>query len=179
MAERWRSGLIRATPEMLTDVLAVLSDAARWLRVDKGIRNQWPMVFAPGDRRSAQLAAEIEQGHVYVVYRGVEPLATVTVTPWCDPDFARGWPGGPGDALYVLRLAQTRVARREGRRLGAHLLGYAVELAASAGMGWVRLDCSRTNVALHRYYQSQGFHQVSDLAVPGRRSGALFQRSSR
>lgn len=167
--------LVRATPDTLDDVLAVLSDAARWLRLDKGIR-QWPMVFAPGERRAVQLAAEAEQGHVHLVYRGDVPLATCTVTTWCDPDFAHGWPDRTDEALYVLRLAATRQARAEGLDLGAALLEYAADLVAERGWSRLRLDCPRDNPALHAYYERRGFRKVGEVAAPHRRSGALFER---
>lgn len=169
--------LEQATTGTVGDVLAVLSDAALWLRVDKGITDQWPPVFVAGGHRATQLAEEAGQGRVHLVYRAGVPLATVTVTPWCDPDFAHGWPDTDGDALYVLRLAVTRTARAEGLELGTALLEYAADLAAEQGVRRLRLDCSRTNTALHRYYERRGFHRVGEVAAPGRRSGALFERT--
>lgn len=168
--------LVRATPAMLPDVLSVLSDAARWLRVEKRIR-QWPMLFAPGERRAVQLAGEAERGHVWLVYRDDTPLATVTVTPWCDPDFAHGWPGGPADALYVLRLAATTAARREHLQLGAALLEHAADVAAARGVSRLRLDCPRNNPRLHTYYEQHGFTRAGEVVVAHRRSGALFERA--
>lgn len=168
--------IVRVTPDAIGDVLAVLSDAARWLRVEKRIIDQWPPVFAAGDYRAEQLRAEAEQGRVLVAYRGGVPLATVTLTPWADPDFAHGWPGGTGGALYLLRLAVTARARREGLQLGARLLDHAADLAARPGVDRLRLDCSRTNTALHAYYERHGFRQVGEVRVPGRRSGTLFER---
>lgn len=167
--------LIPATPDTIGDVLTVLNDAASWLRTDKGI-HQWPTRFVAGERRADQLVAEAVQGHVHVMYRGDTPLATCTVTPWCDPDFAHGWPDTTNQALYVLRLATTRRARHEGLRLGAALLHYASCLVMARGWSRLRLDCSRDNAALHRYYESRGFQRVGEVTVPGRRSGALFEQ---
>lgn len=167
-------------PDQLEDVLTVLNAAAAWL-VDRGIE-QWPASFDEGNHRVDKLRAQAEQGHVYVVRLGRYPIATATITPWADPDFAAGWPPGTvDDALYVYRLASTRTARNLAWK-GAWLLDFATQLAQEQGKKWIRVDCSRQNEGLHSYYLRLGFKPMGvQLAVDQRtgrprKSGALFQR---
>jgi hypothetical protein len=67
------------------------------------------------------------------------------------------------------------------------LLGYAglvrcrsldaIALEARArGDQWVRLNCWTTNTLLHAYYEANGYEHIRTVDVPGRMSGALFQR---
>jgi hypothetical protein len=41
---------------------------------------------------------------------------------------------------------------------------------------YLRLDCHRTNTALHNYYLRRGFTLLDVRSAPGRDSGALFER---
>lgn len=166
--------LVTVRPDDLEDVLCVLSDAARWL-INKGVEDQWPSVFEETDHRADKLRAEAAKGNVKIVYWDHHPLATVTVTDWADPDFAAGWPDGSGDALYVMRLATTQVARNLGLHLGRDLLDYARFVAGTRGVPKVRLDCSKANTGLHDYYLGENFERVGTVDAPGRRSGALFE----
>lgn len=173
----WSIGLADPATDM-TDVQFVLDDVAGWL-AGKGI-DQWPTHFSEdGGRRMVQLRAEAERGHVYLARYGDQPMGTVTVTDWADPDFSAAWPGGPGDARYVMRLASRRVARalREpgATNLGALLLNIAGGVTLLENARYLRLDCSRTNTRLHAYYEQAGFRPAGTVRVPGRRSGALFQ----
>ena len=62
------------------------------------------------------------------------------------------------------------------RALESALLDFAGEQAEAQGKPWVRLDCWRTNTALHAYYLARHFQHLRTVEVPGRGSGALFQR---
>lgn len=170
--------LTRVHPDRIGDVVAVLDDAARWL-TERGIE-QWPGQFSDnGGHRITKLVAEARAGNVWLVSLGARPVATATITDWADPDFAAAWPGGPGGALYVCRLATTQTGRdiaKDGPGLGARLLDFADHLARGRRVGRLRLDCSRTNSRLHSYYLRQGFKPMGVVEVAGRRSGALFER---
>ncbi|MEU5725052.1 GNAT family N-acetyltransferase [Micromonospora sp. NPDC047738] len=63
-----------------------------------------------------------------------------------------------------------------GRNIGGALLDWAARVAASRGCRWLRLDAWRTNEALHRYYERQGFSPIRVVELAHRGSGALFQR---
>jgi hypothetical protein len=59
------------------------------------------------------------------------------------------------------------------------MLDWAAARARETGKSWLRLDAWKTNLALHRYYRSQGFALLRVVDLPHRQSGALFQRSTR
>lgn len=165
-----------ATPADLDAVLSVLDQAARRL-AERGIV-QWPASFHDDDgKRVVVLAERIERGEVILCRdrdgAGV-PMGTISVSPDPDPDFVHGWPSDPTDALYVYRMARADAAVP--RDFGRWLLYRAEVRAREAGKSWLRLDCSRTNGLLHQYYRGADFEMVGNVIVPGRKSGALFQR---
>ncbi len=63
-----------------------------------------------------------------------------------------------------------------GKGYGAALLEAVAEKARQENKDWIRLNCWSTNTELHRYYERHGFVHVRTANVPGRMSGALFQR---
>jgi hypothetical protein len=159
----------------LEDVRCVLDAAARRLTA-AGIE-QWPVSFTEdGGRRMLALREHAEHGEVYLIRYLGQPAATVTLSRDADPDFVSGWPGPQRDALYLSRLAVSDFTHRTTLRFGTWILHqFAPFEAAQLDRRYVRLDCSRTNTALHDYYRDHGFTQVGDVVVPGRKSGALFQ----
>jgi hypothetical protein len=163
----------RFDPE-LESVRAVLDSAARRLAA-AGIE-QWPMSFTEdGGRRMVALREFAERGEVYLMRYYGQPAATVTLSRWADPDFASGWPQCH-DALYLYRLAASDLTRRTDLRFGTWIVQqFAPYQAYQLGRRYVRLDCSRTNTALHDYYLARGFERIGTVEVPGRKSGALFQ----
>lgn len=77
-------------------------------------------------------------------------------------------------ATYLYKFMLDGSARGTG--LGDALLNWACERAAGQGDRWLRLDCWRSNAALHDYYLRRGFRHVDTRTAPGRQSGALFER---
>ncbi|WP_425553156.1 GNAT family N-acetyltransferase [Kribbella lupini] len=79
-----------------------------------------------------------------------------------------------------LAESQTYISRffvvEDGKGYGSALLEAVVEQARKDGKKWVRLNCWSTNKKLHAYYITHGFEHVRTVDVPGRMSGALFQR---
>ena len=63
-----------------------------------------------------------------------------------------------------------------GRGWGERLLEAVASREQEEGRTALRLDCWRDNVALHRFYERHGFQHVRTVEVPGRQSGALFER---
>lgn len=178
LAEQRSFNLEQIDPDQIEDALGPLDSAARWL-AGKGIE-QWPMSFSESPRRCRKLTEEAERGNVFVAYVLNQPVGTITVTDWQDPDFAAGWPERPaGSAQYVMRLAVSHAGRRLLPGLGSRLLDYALYLTEFRGSDVVRLDCSRVNTVLHRYYKANGFTHVGEVTVPGRKSGMLFERPVR
>ena len=80
-----------------------------------------------------------------------------------------------GSAWYVGRF----MTAASGYGYGSTLLRHLAACAAADGRAFLRLDCWKTNTGLHRYYLGEGFTHVRTVDVPGRFSGALFQRPVR
>lgn len=139
----------RARAEDGPTVLAILNEAAAWLRL-RGVA-QWPPVFEPG-----WIEPALGGGHVWLVEVGGEGLATMSVT-WSD----RLWPDD-GTAGYVHRLA----ARRRALGLGAWLLGQADRIVAARGRTHLRLDCVAANTRLRRFYEGLGFAYRGEVEFP-------------
>ncbi|MFC9689539.1 GNAT family N-acetyltransferase [Kribbella sp. NPDC056951] len=79
-----------------------------------------------------------------------------------------------------LAEAQTYISRffvtEHGRGYGTALLGAVEGRARQEGMRWLRLNCWSTNTRLHGYYRAHGYMHVRTCDVPGRPSGALFEK---
>jgi GNAT superfamily N-acetyltransferase len=173
----------RLTPEQIGESLALLDESAAWLRA-RGIQGQWPQSFtSPATTdvkrdRPAELRRYAEAGQLWVLRDdGYRAVATAAVTHWADQDFAHHWPGGHADlfdARYLCRMASARDVAGQG--VGAAMIDFAEWLARCAGVSKLRLDCSKTNTALHDYYRRQGFEQVGLVDLEWRLSGALFER---
>ena len=160
-----------ATPADLSAVVALLDEAAEWLR-ERGL-DQWPKRFSPD-----WVAPAVADGEVQLAVVGDEPVGTYALV-WADP-VIWGDLADHEDAGYVHQLA---VARSwAGRGIGERLLDHAGALVAEAGRRWVRLDCVAHNAGLRRYYRGLGFTElgvVTDLPRERAawRTAARFQRS--
>ena len=142
----------RAGPEDVDEIVAVLSEAARWL-LARGIR-QWPDPF-PRER----VERLVGRGDFYLASLDGEPAATLALL-WSDPAF---WGEQPEDAGYVHALAVKRT--HAGRGLGARLLDWAEAQVVARGRTYLRLDCLAENDALRRFYEAQGFEPRGEVAV--------------
>lgn len=133
----------RAEPADVDVIVAILSEAARWL-LGRGIR-QWPHPFP-----RSRVEPLVCRGDFYVARIAGEPVATLALL-WSDPTF---WGEQPDDAGYVHALAVRR--SQAGRGLGACLLDWAEAEVVANGGEFLRLDCLAENQALRRYYEVQG-----------------------
>jgi GNAT superfamily N-acetyltransferase len=140
----------RARPDEIEVVLAVLADAAAWLRA-RGVE-QWPDRFA-----TDWVMPAIEAGESWLAEIDGQIVGSLVVQ-WADPLF---WTGYPGDAGYLHRLA----VRRHGDGLGARLLLWAEGHAAAEGKTYLRLDCVASNESLRAYYERAGYEHVGDVTV--------------
>jgi len=140
----------RARPGEIEVVLAVLTDAAAWLRA-RGVE-QWPDRF-PTD----WVMPAIETGETWLAEVDGDIVGTLVVQ-WSDPIF---WAGYPPDAGYLHRLA----VRLPGTGTGADLLRWAEQHAAEAGKAYLRLDCVSWNQSLRAYYERAGYEPVGDVTV--------------
>ncbi|MER7189277.1 GNAT family N-acetyltransferase [Streptomyces flaveolus] len=155
-------------PDELGVVEALLREASAWL-ASRNI-DQWQ--YPP---HSDRITAALEQGVCFLAFEGNEPIATIQVDDFADPEF---WAPDdePTAALYVHRMAVRRAAAGTG--VGSVLLDWAAERAAAQGKRWLRLDAWKDNQGLHRFYKSAGFTLLRIVDLPHRRSGALFQRAT-
>ena len=153
----------RASPEELDEVVAVLSEAAAWLRV-RGIE-QWPDPFP-----AAWVEPSIKRGETYLAREGDAVAATITLR-WEDPAF---WGEQPPVAGYVHGIA----VRREFAGAGPQLLEWADEQVGAAGRELLRLDCRSDNARLRRYYEQQRFVHRGDATVADFET-SLYERGCR
>jgi GNAT superfamily N-acetyltransferase len=140
------------------DVLAVLDEAAGWLRAS-GI-DQWPERF-----ESAWVEPAIERGETWLARLDGVAAGTITLD-WDDPL----WSDLEAAAGYVHRMA----IRRSAPGLGVALLDWAVATSRALGCTCLRLDCVSSNSRLRSYYESRGFQHQGDVPVagaPGQRDG--------
>jgi Acetyltransferase (GNAT) family len=155
----------------LAAILGLLTERAAWMR-ERGSRQWSGDLLAP-----ARIAGIIARGGTYLATReDATPLGTITISSEGDPDFWR-----PGEqeqpALYVSKMA---TSLEHGRGLGTPMLAWAVDQAAQKHLDWVRLDVIRDPEAarLRAWYAARGFTHLRDVVVPGKNSGALFQRAA-
>lgn len=146
-------------------VIGLRIEAEAWLHA-AGIQ-QW--VDRARGIRSIQ--ASIASGTTHVVLDSSSNVVASLTLGAADEDFW-GPQDSPADGLYLYKF----MVSRSHRGLGGGLLDWAAAQAAAQGRQWLRLDCWRDNSGLHRYYQRHGFCHVRTMMVPGRDSGALFQR---
>jgi GNAT superfamily N-acetyltransferase len=154
-----------------TDVAAMVGfrrEAERWL-AEQGIEqwtNKWVQIGTEKIERATR------QRRAWVIEVADDVGATVTLGG-PDEDL---WHVEDGPALYLYKLMVAR--RYAGLGLGALIVDWAVDQAARHGYPWLRLDTWPSNPGLMDYYRSLGFDHVRTENIPGRDTGALFQRKA-
>jgi ribosomal protein S18 acetylase RimI-like enzyme len=156
-------------------IIRLVEEAAAWLRSKN--TDQWSRPWPTRAARDARIWADLTAEKTWILWDGDLAVATITSEEKADPLLSAEWPDGD-PAAYVRRLVVAR--NYAGRRLGSWLLDWAGDSgAASYGALWIRIDVWKTNIALHRYYQGQGFESVGHCNDSDYPSGALFQRVTR
>lgn len=153
----------------LDAVIALRRYAEQWL-AEAGI-DQWTSRVT-GDR---VIQEHFDNGNSYVVQDQHHSIVAAFALGAGDPDF---WtPDELAEpAQYLYKFITGPTARGTG--LGDVLLDWACYQAELQGALYLRLDCHRTNIGLHRYYIDRGFYSVGFRSAEGRMSGALFERIS-
>ena len=144
-------------------------EAARWM-VDRGVEQWWPGELP---RTLIQDRVADDQVFLFLLEPIREVIGTVSVA-WSDETC---WEKRSDDAGYVHMLVVAAPFRGQGR--GRQLLDWAERYIAASGKRWARLDCVRTNSALRRWYESQGYVHVGDrdFTVPAWASPvALYEK---
>lgn len=168
--DRQQIKLARATPPDLGNVQEVLTEAAQWMRAERGVNDQWPERFPDWVIEEA-----IAAGEMFLVRAGEDLVGTVRI----QHSDESAWGADDAEAVYVHSLAVRR--KFGGRGLGAAILDQVQREAAAAGRPLLRLDCVATNEGLKQYYRDLGFTYRGDVAQhigKAAWTSSLFERSS-
>ena len=165
----------RATVDDMATISSMIDEAAIWL-MTKGT-DQWTNPWPSRVARDARVGRGVASNGTWIVENDGEPIATLTYRRhgnqelWTDRE--RRDP-----AVYVSRLIVNRSSAAFG--IGAALIDWAGCQALQAWEAqWIRIDVWTTNVALHNYYEAQGFSAVRTRQLDDQNmypSGALFQK---
>jgi GNAT superfamily N-acetyltransferase len=138
--------IVQAAPAEAEAVLALLQQAAQWLR-DRGIK-QWMHYLDPS--AASDLTRAVKAGEVYVARLGGRIVGTMALLPSPGEWDRQLWGDVADDALYVHRLAVDRSAAGAG--IGDRMLDWAEGHARATGKRFLRLDCVGHNARLNAYY---------------------------
>jgi GNAT superfamily N-acetyltransferase len=173
----------RGAADDFETVLAMINEAARWLR-DKDTE-QWASPWPTRSARDERVRRGLRDGGTWIVEESGTPIATITYRPtgnlrlWTRRE--RGEP-----AVYVSRLIVSR--DHAGLGIGEALIDWAgLRALRDWSAQWIRIDVWTTNEALHNYYEKRGFKFCRIHDVPENRSrkkgehkahpsAALFQK---
>jgi ribosomal protein S18 acetylase RimI-like enzyme len=170
------------TPDDIGAILALVSQAAMWLGQDIGT-DQWAKPWPSRAERDDRVRRGLEGGRTWIVDEDDEkddeaylPVASITCRAEANPKLWNEWEQQES-SVYVSRLIVNR--NYSHRKIGQELLDLAGKWAREQyGARWIRIDVWTTNVALHGYYEKDGFGFIrfnDDVEYP---SAALFQRST-
>ncbi|MGH3585628.1 MAG: GNAT family N-acetyltransferase [Pseudonocardia sp.] len=162
--------VLRAEAHCLPSIVSLLEEVTRWLAALG--TDQWQ--DNSGQRRT-RITADIGEGTVFVVERGHDVIATITVDEFADSDFWRAR-DETRNALFVHRMAVRR--DHAGIGLGTAMLDWAAARAERCGRSLLHLDGWANNEKLHLYYKELGFEMIRNVPLCWRGSGALFARAA-
>ncbi|MCI0399426.1 MAG: GNAT family N-acetyltransferase [Chloroflexi bacterium] len=159
--------IVKARPDQLPLVMALLDAAAAWLEA-RHIR-QWLWPHSPEFRE--YVARRIGEGEVYLAFRQVDGAAVGTLRfEWSEPLL---WPADPDGAGYLHGLAID--PRLHGHRLGEALIEWAKGHVQAQGRSRLRLDCVAWNQRLRAYYESLGFMYCGERPEDAENKAALYE----
>lgn len=168
----WPLAVVRADVADMARIIALIEEAACWLRSEKGT-DQWSNPWPSRAGRDSRVRVSISEGKTWICWDRDIPAATLTADTEHDPYWAQGPQSRP--AVYVHRLVVAR--GYAGLSLGASLLNWAGRTARLAhGANYIRISAWTTNLALHRYYEKQGFSLRGFHADDGYPSTARFEK---
>jgi GNAT superfamily N-acetyltransferase len=163
-----------ATISDLGQILHFIDEAAKWLQT-KGT-DQWASPWPDRQARDARVERDLRGGRTWMVEDDGVPVATITCRPHGSPGL---WTESQRAdlAVYVSRLIVSR--SYAGHGLGVELIDWAGKWAKQQyGARWIRIDVWTTNIALHSYYENQGFGFLKFCGDVDYPSAALFQKST-
>lgn len=165
------SSIRQAVDTDLPAMIDLRTESEEWLARKK--IEQWTEDWNEVGREKMRKSVALREAWV-VEYRN-QIIATVTLNTRPDLDFWQ--PETDGPALYLYKMLVSRSMAGQG--IGADILDWSTDRAAKAGYEYLRLDVWRTNNGLQKYYLDHGFEHVRTVVIPGRDSGACFQRRAR
>jgi GNAT superfamily N-acetyltransferase len=163
--------LRQARSSELGTVMDLLRERVNWLK-DRG-SDQWSSWT---NWQTTKIQPALDDGHVWFLLDGDEPVGTITAEFHGDADF---WtPEERAEsAIYLSKLA-VRLTHA-GHELGALLTDWAADYGYRRGCKYVRLDAWKSNTGLQAYYAGRGWKHLRTAEAPGRNSGSLFQLPTR
>jgi GNAT superfamily N-acetyltransferase len=143
----------RGTLTDVDDAHCLICEVAEWL-IARG-----EMLWGEPETSRDAVRAFAEAGELILGYLDGIPAACMFLH-YSDPDF---WPeDGPGEALYVHRLAVARRFAKQG--FSQAMLGWAEAEARRLGRSYVRLDCEQ-RPKLIALYRDAGYVRVDEGPV--------------
>ncbi|WP_204042137.1 GNAT family N-acetyltransferase [Acrocarpospora phusangensis] len=168
----------------LRSILRMRGKIAIWLRSKD--TDQWQSAWPDEREQAARIRAAIKANATWIICRGKRRVATLTIH---DYDQGLLWSKTEGAGVPALYLSRMMVDREyAGRGIGAEMLVWAENYAATLGLRYLRLDAWTTNEKLHRYYEERGFETAGEIPAAlieerkdlvGYPSMRLFQRPVR
>ena len=164
----------RGTARDADMIIGLIDEAAGWLRSKD--TDQWARPWPNRAARDGRVRRGLRNGHTWIAEAAGRPVATITSRAHGNQDlWTRPEQGVP--AVYVSRLIVTRSAA--GLGVGSALIDWAAERGVRDwNAQWVRIDVWTTNVALHNYYEKQGFRfcRIASCKAEDYPSAALFEK---
>lgn len=157
----------KATPDNTEELRQILEEA----RVFKNSLGD--KVWGDEPFTSEEARGTIERGNTYIAWVDGRPAGSVVLV-WED---TRTWGkmGADNQAGYIHRLCTARVFR--GQNVGKQIIDWAAGQIRQAERTCIRLDCSYENRPLCKYYEHQGFTEISRTTLDnGTYSAVLYQR---
>lgn len=140
-------------------LLGLFDDSIRWL-VSRGLTGQWGSeLFSENPKRVESVRAWASGSGYYIAENDGRPAAALVVgeaQPYVPP--------ATEPELYVVVLVGSHAPHARGA--GAHLLGYAEDLARQLRRSRLRVDCyAGDDGALVRFYERCGFVRDEEFTV--------------
>ena len=154
-----RFDLVFASPEEISEVAAVIQEAARWVTT-------WRAPLWDPELVGEDFVAPFVVAGQVLTARTRDGIAGVVILESVDEVF---WPDrAPGEAIYLHKLAVRRAFAGTG--LSTILIDHAARLARSLGLRLLRLDCDRPLAA---FYERQGFRRIDEIDVAHPQAGPM------
>ncbi len=154
-------GFRKAKPGEIGTVLALLREAALWLR-EKGI-DHWREWIDPPEIFVKWIREGFDRGQFYMIQEEGHTIGCVRMQ-WRDPLF---WGEREDNAGYIHSFTIERSLA--GRGIGAEVLSLIEAYFRKHGKTVFRLDCGTEVKGLRAYYERFGFKPVGEVTVKGER----------